>query len=383
MAEKRDYYEVLGVDRSTDAETIKKIYRKLAMKYHPDRNPDDKEAEEKFKETAEAYEVLSDPQKRQRYDKFGHQGMRDIGYQGFHSAEDIFSTFDDFFSDFGFGGLGSIFGSSRNSGRRRNVHRGADLEIKLPLTLEEVATGISKKIKIKRFVSCSDCNGTGSKGGSLATCPLCQGAGQVRQVSKSVFGQFVNITSCSGCGGEGTVIPNPCRVCSGEGRVKNESLINVKVPPGVSTGNYIPLRGQGNKGRRGGPAGDIIVVFDEKEHKYFTRDENNIIYNLQISISQAVLGDSIEVPTLNGKAMLEIVPGIQNGKILRMRGKGIPHLQGSGKGDELVQVSVWIPGSLSSSEKDIFEKLRSSENLKPKKNGKGFFEKVKSKFSYN
>jgi len=384
MPSKRDYYEILDVDKNADAHTIKKAYRKLAMKYHPDRNPGNKEAEEKFKEAAEAYEVLNDPQKRSRYDRFGHQGMRDIGYQGFGNIEDIFSSFGDFFSDFGFGGFGDIFGSSRRSGGHRAARqRGSDLEVHLPLTLEEISTGVTKKIKIKRFVHCDSCSGTGSRSGKRETCPTCKGTGQVRHTSQSIFGQFVNISTCSTCRGEGTIIKDICSNCSGEGRIKKENLINIKIPAGVSMGNYLTLYGQGNTGPRGGPSGDIIVVIEELDHKYFIRNEDDIIYDLKISFIQAALGDEVEVPTLTGKAKLVITPGTQNGKILRMRGKGIQHLNGSSKGDEMVRITVWVPTHLSSSEKQLLKQLRSSENLKPQNNEKGFFGQVKSRFKYN
>ena len=364
---KRDYYEVLGVNRNATKDDIKKAYRKLAMQYHPDRNPDDKAAEEKFKEAAEAYEILSHDDKRNNYDRFGHEGVRGstFGSEGFSSVNDIFSHFSDIF------GGSSIFdeffgGSQRGRSRRRGSGTpGSDMRITLKLNLEEIATGVSKKIKIKKQVKCNECNGTGAQSGtSLKTCPVCNGAGEVKTVSRSVFGQFVNITACHNCNGEGQVIDSPCRNCSGDGRVQDETTINIEVPAGVQDGNYMTLRGEGNSGKRGGPSGDIIVVFQELPHQHFIRENDDIIYNLFVTFPQAALGSEVEVPTLNGKAILKIDSGTQPGKMLKMKGKGIRHLNYSGSGDQIVRINVAIPQKLNSKEKEIIKQLSGMPNIK-------------------
>jgi molecular chaperone DnaJ len=376
---KRDYYEILGVSRNSSIEDIKKVYRKLAMQYHPDRNPGDKKAEEKFKEIAEAYGVLSDEQKRANYDRFGHEGLRGMGDQGFTDINDIFTHFSDIFQ--GFGGFGDIFGErGRTDSRSR---RGADIEIKLRLTMQEIAEGVTKKIKLKKRKICDTCSGSGSAPGSQrTTCAVCRGSGQVKQVSRSLFGQFVNIATCRNCNGQGTVVTKPCTACSGDGVSSGETTISVKVPAGVTTGNYIPLRGQGHAAPFGGDPGDVIVIIEEKEDELFERHGDDVILDLTISFPQAVLGDEIEVPTLFGKSKLTIPGGIQSGKILRMRGKGIPHLNGSGNGDQLVRISVYIPSRLNEEEKRIFKQLMTSKNFFPSgDHEKGFFKKVKEAFS--
>jgi molecular chaperone DnaJ len=387
---KRDYYEILGVSRSSSESEIKTSYRKLAMKYHPDRNPDDKDAEDKFKEAAEAYEVLIDPNKRARYDQFGHAGMRGTGFDhGFSNVNDIFTHFSDIF------GGGSIFdeifgsgGSRKHSGRHKQPGiQGNDLKINLKLTLEEIAEGVEKTIKVKRHEKCAHCNGSGAKSsGGTAECSSCHGSGEVRTVSRSMFGQFMNIQVCPTCGGEGRVIKEKCVYCSGEGRERKEATIKVNIPAGVSSGNYIPLRNEGDAGIRGGGAGDLIVLIEEAEHKYFVREEDDILYDLTISITDAVLGTEIEIPVLAGTVMLKIEAGTQPGKILKLRDKGIRHLNHSGRGDQLVHVNVYIPSKLTNKEKEAFKELVKSENLKPKiKHGesksKGFFSKVKDSFS--
>lgn len=387
---KRDFYEVLGVSRSSGETEIKASYRKLAMKYHPDRNPGDKEAEEKFKEAAEAYEVLMDPNKRARYDQFGHAGMRGTGFdQGFTNVNDIFTHFSDIF------GGGSIFdeifgqgGSRRHSGRHKQPGiQGNDLKITLKLSLEEIAEGVEKTLKVKRHEKCTHCSGSGAKNSSgTAECTTCHGSGEVRTVSRSMFGQFVNIQVCPTCNGEGRVIKEKCHNCAGEGRERKETTLKVKIPAGVSTGNYIPLRGEGDAGIRGGGSGDLIVLIEEMEHKHFVREEDDIHFELTISITDAVLGTEVEIPALGGNVMLKIESGTQPGKILRLRDKGIRHLNHSGRGDQLVHINVYIPTKLNSKEKDTFSELSKSEHLKPKtKNGdnksKGFFNKVKESFT--
>ena len=389
---KRDYYEVLGVPRTASVEEIKKAYRKAALKYHPDRNPNNKEAEEKFKEAAEAYEVLSDSDKRHRYDQYGHGGLRaGADFHGFTDINDIFANFSDIFgAQFG----GSIFEEVFAGGRgRTRTHTqsgppGSDLKIRLKLTLEEIATGIEKKLKVKRWKTCETCHGSGAKSGSSkTTCPMCNGTGEMRQVSRSVFGQFVNITTCNNCGGEGHIIRDRCQNCGGEGRVQGETTMKVNVPAGVSNGNYIPLHGQGNSGMRGGPAGNLIVIIEEEPHKFFTRDGNDVVLDLLISYPEATLGAEIEVPTLNGRARLKIDPGTQSGKILRMRDKGIPQLNGYERGDQLVRVNVWIPTRLSKEDKELLKNLEKNENVKPHEgdksanSDKSFFEKMKDIFS--
>lgn len=383
---KRDYYEVLRVDRSASDEEIKKAYRRLALECHPDRNPGDKAAEERFKEATEAYEVLRDPQKKARYDQFGHSGLTGApGFEGFD-----FSTFDlsdalrAFMRDFG--GFGNVFdnffGSTREAGR--NHVRGQDLQLKLKLTLEEIATGVEKKIKLKRLEKCSECGGTGAeKGTSRTTCPKCGGTGQIRKVSRSLFGQFVNVTTCNNCQGEGSVIDKSCKFCRGQGRVEGTGTISVKIPAGVTTGNYIQLRSAGNAGPREGPAGDVIVLIEEQEHPDFIRHGDDIIHEILISFTQAALGDDVPIPTLDGDANLKIPSGTQGGKIFKLKGKGIPHLHGYGKGDELIRVSVWVPTHLSSEEKKLIKDLFSKENLKPPQGNKDFFEKLRDNLGWS
>jgi molecular chaperone DnaJ len=364
---KRDYYEVLGVPKNASKDEIKKAYRKLAMQYHPDRNPGDQSAEDNFKEAAEAYEILSHDDKRNNYDRFGHEGVRGSGFgsDGFSNVNDIFSHFSDIF------GGSSIFdeffgGNQRGRSRRRGTGTpGSDLRVNLKLTLEEIATGITKKIKIRKQVKCNECTGTGAQAGtSLKTCPVCNGAGEVKTVSRSVFGQFVNIQACNNCQGEGKVVDSPCKNCSGDGRVNDETTVKIDVPSGVEDGNYMSIREEGNAGKRGGPNGDIIVVFQELPHEHFTREKDDVIYNLFITFPQAALGAEVEVPTLKGKAMLKIDPGTQPGKMLKMKGKGIKHLNYSGSGDQIVRINVAIPKKLSSKEKDLIKQLSEMPNVK-------------------
>ncbi len=364
---KRDYYEVLGINRDANEEEIKKAYRRLALKYHPDKNPGDKEAEENFKEASEAYQVLNDSQKRVRYDRFGHAGVKGTGsgagFGGFDfDLSDALRTFMEGFG--GIGGFGDIFGGER---RKSGPLRGKDLQLKLKLSLKEIGKGVEKKINIKRKVKCETCGGTGAKdNNAISTCPECQGSGQIRHVSQSLFGQFVNIRTCSRCGGEGKIIIKPCSDCRGEGRTKGTTTISVKVPPGVSSGNYLTIRGKGDVGPKGGPAGDVHVIFEEKKDDNFERHGDDILYILLISISQAVLGDEVEIPTLDGKAKLYIDPGTQSGKILRMRGKGIPYLNSSHRGDQLVRVVVWTPKKISKETKKLFKDLSNINEIYPK-----------------
>ena len=364
---KRDYYEILGIQRNSSQEDIKKAYRKMALQYHPDRNPGNKEAEEKFKEAAEAYEVLGDTAKRQRYDQFGHDGVRGTDFRPFTDVNDIFSTFGDIFG----GGMGGsifdeMFGGQTRHRRRGGAAPGSDLKIRLKLTLEEIAAGVEKKLKVKRWKTCDSCNGTGARSGhSMTTCSVCNGAGEIRQVSRSVFGQFVNITVCQNCEGEGRVIKDPCVSCKGDGRVHGESTIKVNIPAGVAEGNYIPLRGEGNVGRRGGPAGDIMVAIEEEPHQYFTRRGDDVVIDIYISFPEAVLGADIEVPTLNGRSRLKIEAGTTSGTILRMREKGIPHLNGFGRGDQLVRLNVWVPKALNAQERAAIKQLLSFGHLGP------------------
>ena len=378
---KRDYYEVLGVGKSATKEELKKAYRKLAMQYHPDRNPDDKDAEEKFKEAAEAYEILNDDNKRARYDRFGHEGVRGSGFgsQGFSDINDIFSHFSDIF------GGASIFddffggGSQRSRGRKRGQGvQGSDLRVNLKLTLEEIAEGVTKKIKIKKQVKCDACGGNGSEGGkSTKSCPVCHGTGEIKTVSRSVFGQFVNIQPCNNCDGDGVVVDNPCKKCMGEGRIADEVTVKIDSPAGVSEGNYMTMRGEGNAGKRGGEPGDLIVVFQELPHEYFMREGDDILYDLFINYPDAVLGAEAEVPTLNGKAKLKIDNGTPTGKLLKMRDKGIKHLNHSGRGDQIVRVNIEIPKKVNSKEKELLRELANQPNIKKSANSddKNFFKR--------
>ncbi len=384
---KRDYYEVLGVSREASAEEIKKAYRKKAIQYHPDKNPGDKEAENKFKEAAEAYEVLRDSGKRQRYDQFGHAGVGSSasggagGFGGFSDIEDIFSAFGDIFGGhFGGGGFGG-FGGSRQSGRR--VVRGSDLRVKVRLTLSEIANGVEKKIKVKKYVRCTHCNGTGAKNASAySTCNTCHGSGRVTRVTNTLLGQMQTASTCPTCHGEGKIITDKCPHCAGEGVVRDEEVIQVKIPAGVGEGMQMNVSGKGNAARRGGINGDLLVVITEEEHPTLVRDGNNLIYNLFLSFPEITLGTTAEIPTVESKVKVKIEAGTQPEKILRLRGKGLPDVNGYGRGDLLVRVHVWIPKKLNTEERRQLEKLQDSPGFQggPSSEEKSFFEKMKDIF---
>ena len=370
---KRDYYEVLGVNKNaTDAE-LKKAYREKALKYHPDRNPGNKEAEEKFKEAAEAYEVLSHADKRRRYDQFGHEGMRGDGGAGFGmNMEDIFRHFGDIFGDFGgdfgsfgnFGGFGSSFGGSRQ--KQRRVVRGSNLRIKIKLNLEEIDNGAEKKVKVKKYIACPECDGTGAKkGSSFETCTTCNGTGQVTRVTNTFLGQMQTASTCPHCNGTGRVITNKCPVCYGDGIIKGEEIIDINIPAGVEEGMQLSVSGKGNAGAHNGISGDLIVVVQEIEDTYLKRDGKNLLYEHFISIPEAISGTVISVPIIGGKAKIKIEQGTQPGKVLRLRGKGLPGLNSYSKGDILVNINVWIPQNLSKEEKNIIKDFQSSPNFKP------------------
>ena len=386
MAQKRDYYEILGVSKSSTEEEIKKAYRKMAIKYHPDKNPDNKEAEEKFKEAAEAYEVLSNTQKKAQFDRFGHAGMGGAAGGGFGGGgmnmEDIFSNFGDVFGDES--PFGSFFSGGRGGGGGRRQRKGSDLRIKLKLNLEEIANGVEKKIKVKRHVACKSCQGNGSKNGTdLKTCGTCQGSGQVKRVQQTMLGQMVTSSTCPTCSGEGKSVGAKCEACFGEGRVLEEEIIPIKIPSGVSNDMQLSMSGKGNVPPRGGIAGDLLIVIEEEEHDLLHREGNNVIFDLYVSFVDAALGTSVEIPTITGKAKITLEAGTQSGKILRLKGKGIKELNGYTIGDQLVHVNIWTPKQLTHEESELLEKLRHSANFapKPSKSDKGFFHKMKDMFS--
>ena len=384
---KRDYYEVLGVAKNATEAEIKKAYRQMALKYHPDKNPGDKEAEEMFKEAAEAYEVLSNPEKKGRYDQFGHSGVGGAGgYGGGHgmNMDDIFSQFGDIFG--GGNPFESFFGGGGGGrGGRRTVNRGSNLRIKVKLTLEEIAKGTEKKIKVNKMVGCQTCGGSGAQAGqgSFSTCNMCKGSGQVRRVTNSFLGQMQTITTCPQCHGEGQTITSKCKSCSGSGVQQGEEVISINIPPGVAEGMQLNVSGKGNAAERGGIPGDLLIVVEEIPHQYLQRDGEHLIYDLYISFIDAALGTSVEVPTLEGKAKIKIDAGTQGGKVLRLKGKGVPALNSYSRGDLLVNINVWTPQQLSSEEKKTLEKLRDAENFKPKpgKGDKSFFERMKEYFN--
>lgn len=379
---KRDYYEVLGVGRDAAEGEIKKAYRQMALKYHPDKNPGNKEAEDKFKEAAEAYEILSDGDKRRRYDQFGHQGVGGAGNGGHHmNMDDIFSQFGDIFG--GHNPFESFFGGG-NSGGRRHVNRGSNLRIKVKLTLSEIANGVEKKIKVNKTIPCTSCTGTGAQSGSsFSKCGTCNGAGQVRRVTNTILGQMQTTSTCPTCQGEGQTITNKCKSCHGHGTMPGEEVISINIPPGVGEGMQVTVSGKGNAAERGGVPGDLLIVIEEQEDPHLKRDGNNLHYDLYISIPDAALGTTLEVPTIDGKAKIKIEPGTQGGRVLRLKGKGIPQLNSNFRGDLLININVWTPQSLTSDEKKILEKLKTAHNFTPHpgKGDKSFFEKMKEYFN--
>ncbi|MEO5571047.1 MAG: molecular chaperone DnaJ [Bacteroidia bacterium] len=378
---KRDYYEILGVARSAGETEIKKAYRQMALKYHPDKNPGDKASEDKFKEAAEAYEVLSDPNKKNRYDQFGHQGMG--GGNGSHgmNMDDIFSHFGDIFG--GQHPFESFFGGGGSQGRRY-VNKGSNLRIKVTLTLAEIANGTEKKIKVNKQVPCAACNGSGAQSASsFSQCSTCKGAGQIRRVTNTILGQMQTTSTCPTCNGEGQIITSKCKTCQGHGITYGEEVITINIPAGVAEGMQMNMNGKGNAAQRGGIPGDLLVMIEEAEDPQLKRDGHNLHYDLYINFSDAALGIHTEVPTIEGKAKIKIEPGTQPGKVLRLKGKGLPELNTYHKGDLLINVNVWTPQHLSAEEKKILEKLRTAENFQPKpgKGEKSFFEKMKEYFN--
>jgi len=384
MAEKRDYYEVLGVQKNANADEIKKAYRKAAIKYHPDKNPGDKEAEEKFKEAAEAYDVLSNPDKRARYDQFGHAGMSGAagggagGFEGFggFSMEDIFSQFGDIFG-------GHFGGGFRSSGGGHRVNRGSDIRIKVRLTLAEIAAGVTKKLKINKTVACDQCGGTGARdSNSYATCPTCNGTGYVTRVESTFFGRMQTQSPCPTCGGTGKTISNPCDKCHGEGTLRGQEVVEIKIPAGVGEGMALTVSGKGNAAPHGGVNGDLLVIIEEEPNPELIRDGNDLIHNLNITVPTALLGGTVEVPTVDGRAKIKIAPGTHAGKVLRLGGKGLPDVNGYGRGDELVVVDITIPSKLNAEEKKLVEQLAGQPDFQKAESVKNqnIFERMKSFF---
>lgn len=382
MAEKRDYYEVLGVEKNANADEIKKAYRKAAIKYHPDKNPGDKEAEEKFKEAAEAYDVLSNPDKRARYDRYGHAGMSGAaggggfeGFGGFSSMEDIFSQFGDIF--------GGHFGGGFGGQRGQRVNQGTDIRVKVKLTLQEIAAGTTKKLKITKMLACDKCSGTGAKdANAYATCSTCHGSGYITQVQNSFFGRVQTQSVCPTCGGSGRTITTPCDKCHGEGTLRGEEVVEIKIPAGVGAGMALTVQGKGNAARHGGVNGDLQVVIDEQTDPELIRDGNDLIHNLNITVPMALLGATVEVPTVEGRAKIKIDAGTHAGKVLRLRGKGLPEVNGYGRGDLLVVVDITIPDRLSSDERKLVEKLAESSSFREASSVKNqnIFERMKNFF---
>lgn len=378
----RDYYEVLGVSKGSSADEIKSAYRKLAMKFHPDRNPGDNEAEEKFKEATEAYEVLKDSGKRQQYDQFGHAAFSQGagaggGFSGGFGGFDMHDALRAFMRDFG-GGGGSIFDEFFGGGGGRQSGRGETLRARLSMTLEEIATGASKTLRVKRLAACDECDGSGAARGSDAhTCRTCGGAGRVRTVSQTLLGAMQQVRTCHDCGGAGTLITDPCVVCNGEGRAQRVEEVTVEIPAGVNEGNYLTVEGRGNDGQRGAPPGDLQVVIEEEEHEHFVRQGDDIIHQEMIPFTLAALGGKIEVPTLRGNETIKIPAGLQSGKAIRLKGEGIPRLRRYGRGDQIVVVSVWTPTKLSADEKRMLESFKEATNFEPPKRDRSFFSKLR------
>lgn len=377
---KRDYYEILGISKNASDEDIKKAYRKLAIKYHPDKNPDDKQAEENFKEAAEAYEILSNADKRQRYNQFGHAGVG--GASAGHGAggmnmDDIFSQFGDIFGG-AFGGFG---GSSRGGGGRR-VNRGSNLRVKVKLNLSEVSNGVEKKIKVNKYVACKTCSGSGAKSGQYDTCKMCNGTGTFTRVQQTILGAMQTQTTCSSCSGEGRIVKDKCGSCHGDGVVRDEEVISINIPAGVADGMQLSMQGKGNAAPRGGINGDLLIAIEEEEHAHLKREGNHLIYSLSISFPDAILGSSVEIPTVDSKVKIKIDAGTQGGKVLRLKGKGLPDVNGYGRGDLLVEISVFTPTTLSGDEKKVVEQLKTSKNFEPNPNKKekGFFDRMKEYF---
>ena len=390
MANKRDYYEVLGVDKSASPEEIKKAYKKMAIKYHPDKNPGDKEAEEKFKEVAEAYSILSDADKKARYDQFGHAGVEGAGPDfsgGFGNLNDILN--DLFGGAFGggfggFGGFGGGFSGQRGGQRQQRVYRGRDIRVRVKLTLEEIAKGVEKEISIEKSVPCHDCSGKGAKNSSdIKTCPACNGTGQVQRVVNSFLGQTVTYSTCQQCGGEGKVISNPCRSCGGTGLVRKRETIKVNIPAGVEAGMQLTVQGEGHAAKNNGINGDLLVVIEEQEHPNLKRDGNNLYYTKIVSLPDAILGAEVEVPCLDGPYKIKVEAGTQSGTVIRLRGKGLPTVNGyGGTGDMYVKIAVWIPRKLNKDEKAMFESMKQNDSFKPNpsKEDKSFFDRIKDLF---